>query len=185
MGYYANVTDYDIRIVDQERACKLLNEAGFPGTDLVDVLMAWGYEDVEIDAHGNFTMLTFNQKYRNDEVLWRALAPVISPNERAYIEWLGEDHEMWRFVFEDGAMREVGCEILWPYLDEQARTIATVDPLTLEGRAKQLLAQAIALHIQHHIEVDGRDTPLVRECLMALKSVQDADKVVLSMEVVQ
>lgn len=186
MGYYAQITDHNLRITNLDRATKLLNDEGFPGDDFVDCLINWGYDDIEIDMNGNVNTLVFDGKYRSDDELWRTLAKVITSTgpDLPYIEWRGEDNELWRFVFDNGVMKDHTCDIVWSYTGQRRRPApAVVEPLTLEGRAKQLLAEAITRHIEHHIALDGQYAPLVRECQMTLKSVQDADKVILNLEV--
>lgn len=210
MGYYASITGHSLRITDPAKAAKLANAAGFDGDTLDDVLHALGYEDgIALDEHGNVTDLYFSDKYRDDEVLWRALAPAIADHTQeagpAFIEWRGEEDDHWRFVFENGAMTEVGCDVVWPYLNQQRTSPATVQPLTMGEESKGLLATTIEAHIDYleALQRNGRDwyedryryegsphpaypsniDALIREAKMTLKSVKDAERVVIDVEV--
>lgn len=208
MGYYAYIRDYDLRIKDLDQAAQVLRDAGFPGDNFVDCLINWGYEDVDVDKHGIITLLSFSDKYRGDDTLWSALAPaVISTDGQStpYVEWQGEDNDLWRFVFEDGAMHEVGCDIVWPYMGQVRKSPAVVEPLTMGEEATGLLATTIESHIDYleSLRDAGREwyedryrqpgstrppypdniEALIREAKMTLKSVKDAERVVLNVEV--
>lgn len=184
MGYYAFISDHSFRIPDLKAAAKLLTDSG---DDLVEYLEHdRGYEDIYVNKDGTFDTIAFNSKYRSEDAIWRALAPLVQPpigsNEPAYIEWQGEDHETWRFVFKDGEMHEVGCDIHWPYLNEPRTAPAVVEPLaitTMAGRAH--LVDALGRELHETI----RDPQRSKEIRMTIKSIEDAEKVVLNLEVIQ
>lgn len=184
MGYYAHIRDYDLRITDPKRAANILRNEGLAGDDFIDCICSFGYEDIELDTDGKTVItLIFNGKYRGDDELWRALAPVIDSANGGvpYIEWQGEDNELWRFVFENGRMTEVGCDITWPY-EQQVRTVpVVVEPLAITTKlGRERLVSALDLEL-----VGTSNLQRANEIRMTIKSIEDAEKVVLNLEVIQ
>lgn len=192
MGYYATLTDAWLRITDQDAALAalrpLLTHAA--PRDLQEAFGSLGeYEEVAFDDKGNLTELCFSGKYREEEV-WEALAPFISPHASSpdiepFVEWRGEDGDQWRFVFSDGCMRTESARLTWTYETEVRRSPANVEPLALEGDAKTVLADSLRRHIAHLSEQHGEDATVVAEARMTLKSVTDADRVALDLEVLR
>jgi len=66
------------------------------------------------DNCGNIINLEYDapDKKLGDECIWMdAIAPFIESG--SFIEILGEDGEMWRWVFNDGKMKEIYPKISW------------------------------------------------------------------------
>lgn len=194
MGYYAYVSDFVLRFTDEKRAVKAANDLGYEGDTLAEVFYSASYEDFEMDSNGIVSSLHFQTKYRDEESLWTALTPyIVAPkgwDHAPYIEWTGEDSERWRFVFEDGRMSEVGCDVVWPYIGQTSTAPANVEPLTMEHGAKATLTEAIEQYIEDIEAAHGMGDPaisdhLIREAKMTLKSIKDAQKVILNIEAVQ
>ena len=69
---------------------------------LFDVLNEFGFDYIEQDEEGNIVGLSFDSKTGDEEKLLDAIAPFIHPG--SYIEWRGEEDDIWRNVFYDGVM---------------------------------------------------------------------------------
>lgn len=188
MGYYAHITSYHLRITDEKRGADLLLAAGFGSQrDLGSIFDDEGYEDYCLDDKGNLDMLSFSGKIRLEDDFWRALAPVIDrttthSNIVPYVEWLGEDDERWRFVFEDGAMQTVGCDTTWAYEEvKPVKMQASVEPLVLGGMARVAVVDALKIHLSELIH-KGVEEDVLREVRMALKTTTDAERIALTLE---
>lgn len=70
--------------------------------DLVDVLNEFGFEHIDFDNLGNIESLSFDSKTGNEDALLEAIAPFVEPG--SYIEWQGEEQDIWRNSFYDGNM---------------------------------------------------------------------------------
>ena len=78
---------------------------------LEDALDCWRW-GVQMDANENVIGISFNgEKLGDDERLFRAIAPFVE--NKCFIQMRGEDGSMWRWVFEDGSMREVSAKVVW------------------------------------------------------------------------
>ena len=76
-----------------------------------EVMAECGWE-VYINEKGDYDAIIFiNEKASNDIVILNAIAPYVEPN--SYIQMQGEDGEIWRWVFEDGQVKEIYPTILW------------------------------------------------------------------------
>lgn len=67
--------------------------------------------DADTDITGDIIVYGFDGKSKNEEKIFEAIAPYVEPN--SYIEWRGENGEMWRNVFENGRMITQNGEIVW------------------------------------------------------------------------
>lgn len=212
MGYMAYISGSMLRITDTEKAHEILIKEGLGGSSFEDCLHTNMFEEVLLDAQGNVDALHFNSKYRDEDAIFQALAPVIAPDTRypdtiPFVEWVGEDDYRWRFVFIDGKMQEVDARIEWPYLNEQRTNDITVQPLTIDGTSgKSLLLSVIEDHIAYleALQRNGREwyeeryryegskyppypndiEQLIREEKMTWKAVKDASRVILNIEAI-
>lgn len=72
-------------------------------TTINQAFNAWRWT-VELDKNGNIEHLCFlGEKLGDDEFLFGSIAEFIESG--SFIEISGEDGDLWRWVFEDGAMR--------------------------------------------------------------------------------
>lgn len=69
--------------------------------DLEEVMNHFGF-DVSFDAAGNIVDIGFDSKTGNEDDLLEALAPFVESG--SYVEWRGEDDDLWRHSFHDGHM---------------------------------------------------------------------------------
>jgi hypothetical protein len=81
-------------------------------------LRAWRW-DSEHDDDGNIVALIWEGEKSSEDidVVLQAIAPFVESHverEPAYIEMQGEEGEVWRWIFEDGKVREVYAELTWP-----------------------------------------------------------------------
>jgi len=78
---------------------------------LREAMEAWRWP-VEVDWDGNIVDIDFaGQKLGDDELFFRTLAPFVE--DGSYIAIQGEDDDIWRWVFENGQMREQHAVITW------------------------------------------------------------------------
>lgn len=70
--------------------------------DLKSVLTQVGFE-VHLE-NGDISYLHFDKKMGDEAHFMNALAPYVESG--SYIEWVGEDHNLWRWEFNDGKMFE-------------------------------------------------------------------------------
>lgn len=79
---------------------------------LVEVLEHVGF-DVGYDEERGITYLDYDAKMGNEDVFLNALAPFV--NDGSYIEWEGEEDEVWKHVYSNGKMKEISGrkEIVW------------------------------------------------------------------------
>lgn len=93
--------------------------------DLAGALKEWRYDavakskaDLEVLSAPENTVFSDvlieffeGSKWGDDEELWCCLAPFVS--EGSTIEWVGEDHEMWKYVFTGGGLKKMQAQIVW------------------------------------------------------------------------
>lgn len=192
MGYYARIEGSCLRITHHKKAIEALNKAGHTSAATLDgAFELMMYEYFSIDNNGNVEDLMFDNKYREEDI-WRTLAPFITHHTRysqetPFIQWRGEDNDVWRFIFRDGGMTIETAEITWPYEDEPitVKTEVTVEPFTLEGVVKDQLWHLLNQHIINVGNEHGHGHPSVVEAAMALKAIDDAETIALSIETVE
>jgi len=82
--------------------------------DLKSAFEEWRYEG-NFDDAGNFVIEYFDgEKWGDDEILFDTIAPFIDGGEHGgLITVHGEENEKWRYVFENGDMREEKGIIVW------------------------------------------------------------------------
>lgn len=77
--------------------------------DIVEMLREWRYT-IAWDEYGGILIDNFEgEKYGDDPVLWRTLAP----HMRGYITMMGEDGESWRWVFDGETLGTVPGRIVY------------------------------------------------------------------------
>ena len=87
-------------------------EDGFK--DLKEAFNEWRYEG-NFDKKGNFTVECFEgEKLGDDEILFDTIAPFVDGGkECGLITVHGEEDDKWRYVFENGGIREETGTIIW------------------------------------------------------------------------
>lgn len=87
-------------------------DANYPETckTLDEVLTALGFE-IYYDEAGNINRLSYSSKIGNEEYFLEAIAPFVK--DGSYIDWIGEDHAMWRHEFNNGRMIVKTPRIIW------------------------------------------------------------------------
>lgn len=112
MSYKATVRGYDLQITDKDSLLKYVNEKfpDRPHSDLEDAMKFFCYADsMVIDSDGTIDELSIIYLNYHEED-WKSIAPFLS----GYIEWIGEDDEVWRDYFTCGRMKSEYPEIIWP-----------------------------------------------------------------------
>ncbi len=91
--------------------------------DFVEIMEEWRYEigiaekdqDVALGIKakkGDVLDIQFiGEKLGSDEVLFAAIAPFVTSG--SYVEFSGEDGSQWRYVFNNGKMRESYGTVVW------------------------------------------------------------------------
>lgn len=78
---------------------------------LEDFMEEWRYTP-SVDENGNIEYLTFEgEKWGDETHLFKALGPYVRKD--SYLEFRGEDGEMWRFIFDGEKMIEQQAIITW------------------------------------------------------------------------
>lgn len=75
-----------------------------------EILIQLGF-DISYDESGNICGLSYNSKIGDEELFLEAIAPFVKSG--SYISWIGEDHNMWRYEFNDGKMTTKTPKIIW------------------------------------------------------------------------
>ena len=109
MGYYAYSAsaEFFIKIEDVQAALDALNKISSIGANFSDFEEAMADYNfiVEADAEGNYDSICFpDEKWRDADVLLEAIAPYVKNG--SFIEMIGEDGMMWRWLFRDGSCVE-------------------------------------------------------------------------------
>jgi hypothetical protein len=81
-------------------------DADYPSkcTTMEQVLQEVGF-DPYFDYAGNLEALSYDSKTGCEEIFLNALAPFM--RNGSYINWRGEDGELYRYEFQDGQMRQL------------------------------------------------------------------------------
>ena len=78
---------------------------------LTEALYEWRW-GIKTDAKGNVVSINFEgEKLGDDNILFNAIATYVRSG--SYIEMIGEDGAMWRWVFKNKAFKEVHSRIVW------------------------------------------------------------------------
>lgn len=140
MGYFVNITDSCVSIPKDRfsEACKHLADSGFldggryHGVDGGNKWYAWvdmpelrvrveqgdlpGVFDsfdfvCYYDEKGDICELSYDQKCGDEVLLLDTLAPFFADGN--FIDWKGEDGDIWRYEFRGGKMNQMVAEIVW------------------------------------------------------------------------
>lgn len=87
-------------------------DANYPETchTLTDVLTALGF-DISFDDQENIIGLRYQSKIGAESHFLEAIAPFVK--SESYINWLGEDNDMWRNEFNGEEMITKQAKIIW------------------------------------------------------------------------
>lgn len=122
MGYYVAVDSQDFAIIKQQQPAALEavkrvksywveNEKIQEAETLEDALREWNFT-VSTDSQGSIVEFdTESQKWGQQGLLFRALAPYVQDN--SYLEFVGEDHERWRYLFCNGKLFIEEGQLSW------------------------------------------------------------------------
>ena len=72
--------------------------------------LGFEFDEDAVDDEG-FTMMFYDNKCGDEEHFFKALAPCIA--DGSYINWRGEDGDLWRWEFEGGTMRTRRGGVVW------------------------------------------------------------------------
>lgn len=148
MGYYINIVDCDFRIPQEklgdayQAMCELnkrddLKRGGTLGADgtrkrwfawmhpnypetcsnAIEILEALGFH-ISTNEEGDVTRLEYDSKIGQEELFLEAIAPFVEHG--SYIDWVGEDNERWRYLFEDGVMETWEAVISYRKTEKEA-----------------------------------------------------------------
>ena len=75
-------------------------EANYPDEckNMEEVLEALGFENIIYNENGDLIGLTYSSKTGQEELFFEAMAPFIVKD--SYINWRGEDNELWQWYFD-------------------------------------------------------------------------------------
>ena len=119
MGYCVSMTNVKFFIAEVNKynaykafkASPLALEVQKPIHSIEDALDYYGYV-AKNDGEDNIIGLEHNvEKLSDEEKLFDIIAPYVRSG--CFIEMVGEDNSMWRWVFTDGTMKEITPKIEW------------------------------------------------------------------------
>ena len=75
-------------------------DANYPDKckSMEDILHELGFENISYDKEGNLIDLCYSNKIGSEEHFFQSIAPFIK--EGSYINWSGEDNELWQWYFD-------------------------------------------------------------------------------------
>jgi len=122
-------SDFEIKVENKNKALEAIKKlaSGEPGfshnyrwfqnedfenfLNLKEAMNKWRWE-IEEDEDGNVYYIHFiGEKSGDDDILFNAIAPFVE--EGSFIQMLGEEGEMWRWVFNDEKCIEIYPTIIW------------------------------------------------------------------------
>lgn len=86
-----------------------VNDKFYEVGDFVGMMQEWRYR-LKLEGGDAVGIEFTGEKLGDDEVLFGAIAPFVESG--SYLEFLGEDGDRWRWVF-DGTLKEVHAETVW------------------------------------------------------------------------
>ena len=118
MSYCVTMTNAQFFIAEDNKyeaykayRMSFLGSRSLPIHSIEDALKYSGYI-AENDAEDNIIGLEYNgEKFGDEEKLFEIIAPYVQSG--SFIEMMGEDHSMWRWVFTDGTLEEITPKIEW------------------------------------------------------------------------
>lgn len=121
MGYYMSQqnAEFYIKADDVPQALTALQKWGANvnfdemknAKDFSEAMWIYGFQ-VEFDKNGNCTDILFEyDKLRGQDELLAVIAPYVA--EGSFLQMIGEDDAMWRWVFRNGALGEISAKIVW------------------------------------------------------------------------
>ena len=67
----------------------------------------------KLNAEGDITAIEFQgEKLRDDYEMFQKIAPFV--RDGSFLEMMGEDGALWRWVFRNGRCQEVNAIVSWP-----------------------------------------------------------------------
>ena len=66
--------------------------------NMEDILHELGFENIRYDENGKLIDLSYNSKIGDEELFFESMARFIYPG--SYINWRGEDNEIWQWYFD-------------------------------------------------------------------------------------
>jgi hypothetical protein len=79
-------------------------EANYPDVckNMEDILHSLGFENIVYNENGDLIGLTYSSKSGQEELFFEAMSPFIVKD--SYINWRGEDGELWQWYFDGEKM---------------------------------------------------------------------------------
>ena len=141
MGYYADITDCDFDIPENDQVLQVLKDlnhkydsekrgGAYADGELKQRWFSWmdaDYDQRVTSVREVFELLGFDCDYNQDkgmviidgydgkigqeDLFLAAVAPFV--DNGSYMEWRGEDGELWRYEVRDGKLYILGAVITW------------------------------------------------------------------------
>jgi hypothetical protein len=89
-----------------------------------------GFETEKVD--GGFKLAYYNSKTGQEDLFLAVMAPFTK--DGSYIEWRGEDGELWKFEIHNGRMFRSESEIIWTNSQPYTYWHYDLEPATMQGR---------------------------------------------------
>lgn len=120
MGYRMRQMDADFRIkkenIDKALKAILSEEKDLHAESLQEAMWGWGWTCYE-DESGIISIIFEGEKFIGDDRLMEMIAPWVE--DGSYIQMIGEDDYIWRWVFQDGKCYDITGRIEFDEPTEQ------------------------------------------------------------------
>lgn len=199
MGYYIDLTDAEWEISESPEALATIremptkyhaikrggssngekwfswmNDTQIEDTDTVqNVFRHLGFDTENVD--GGFKLTGYSSKTGQEDLFLAVMAPFTK--DGSYIEWRGEDGELWKFEVRNGRMFRSESEIIWTNSQPYTYWHYDLEPSTMKGRALDIdplaPADVLAEQLKTAKEWDDADKAYYEK----LRAEQEASKV--------
>jgi len=156
MGYYIDLTDAEWEISESPEALATIremptkyhaikrggssngekwfswmNDTEIETTETVqNVFRQLGFDTESVD--GGFKLTGYSSKTGQEDLFLAVMAPFTK--DGSYIEWRGEDGELWKFEIHGGRMFRSESEIIWTNSQPYTYWHYDLEPATMKGR---------------------------------------------------
>ena len=79
--------------------------------NMEDILHELGFEDIKYNDNGDLVGLGYSSKIGSEEHFFRVIAPFVK--SESYINWCGEDHDIWQWYFDGENLKTKTASINW------------------------------------------------------------------------
>ena len=91
--------------------------ADYPNTckNMIEILQALGFEEIRFNKEGDLIHLGYSSKAGQEDLFFDAIGPFVEKG--SYLNWRGEDNEIWQWAFDGNKMKIRWATINYSYKD--------------------------------------------------------------------